>query len=68
MQEIKTTLALYEKKIPASKNVKGKGSPEMQVMKLFNKYNGSSVRGSSQKKIKIKVKLYEENPYIQCIH
>lgn len=55
MQEIKTTLALYEKKILASKNVDGKGSPEMQVMKLLNKYNGSSVRGSSQKKIKIKV-------------
>lgn len=50
MQEIKTTLALYEKQILASKNVNGKGSPEMQVMKLFNKYNGSSVRGSSQKK------------------
>lgn len=58
MYEIKTTLALYEKKILVSKDVKGKGSPEIQVMKLFNKYNGSSVRGTSHKKIKNESKLY----------
>lgn len=47
MCEIKSILALYEKKILASKNVKGKGSPEIQVINFFNKYNGSSVMESS---------------------
>lgn len=32
MCEIKSIFALYEKNILASKNIKGKGSPEIQVI------------------------------------